>query len=328
MPATAAIATTSMNGAALNRRFTSRMTPVTGSQRPPAPKTAPRSPSADEADEPRERDHERDRRRDPGVDQPRASRAAATRGRRRRERRRSRSADGRAPTLRAARPATAALRHVGSWPGLGHESGRQEGEDQARAARQAPTGHEPPVAARHQAVGERCRRRCRRVQGANSEPREGREAEDREGQRSPAEELDGGNPEHIAERGRAEQGGRRVDERDAEAVVRGRRGDGQAGRPDVVDHRQPQSAVADHAFGTDDRCDSDDDADAEAPRRGRTAQRSTTRKTLTSSPSNAGSAGRKLGCSPWLSTPAAPSHRLSGSVSPGPGRSTTTHCTS
>ena len=56
------------------------------------------------------------------------------------------------------------------------------------------------------------------------------------------------------------------------------------------------------------------------------AQR-TTLKTRTSSPSNAGTAGRKLGCSPWLSVPAAPSHRLSGSVSPGPGRRTMTHST-
>ena len=189
------------------------------------------------------------------------------------------------------------------------------------------TGHEPAVGARHQAVGERCRRRRSRVQGANSEPGEGREAEDREDQRNPAEELDGGNPEHLAERGRAEEGGRRVDERDAEAVVRGRRGDGQAGRPDVVDHRQPQPAVADHAVGADDRGDSDDDADQKRyPEREPLSGE--TRKTLTSSPSNAGSAGRKLGCSPWLSTPAAPSHMLSGSGSPSPGLRTTTHRTS
>ena len=315
-----------MNGAALNRRFTRRMRPITGSHRPPAPKTASRPPSATSPAEPREGHQERDGRRDPHVDEPWASRPlpreddarddAEDRGLRMAERRQSEQ-DARA-NRRAPRRFPARLGR--------HEAGRQEGEDQAGPAGQAAARHQPAVGARHQPVGERGGGRGRRVQRAIREPRERGEAQDREGERSPSEQLDGRNPERLAERGRAEQG--RAAGRRTGCRGRCRRSSAGTDRPAA----RMSSIIASHSPPSPTTLPAPTIGATRTtmpmPKRHDRARSDSapwTRKILTSSPSNAGSAGRKLGCSPWLSTPAAPSQRFSGSGSPSPGLSTTTH---
>ena len=66
--ATAAKATTSMNGAALNRRFTSRMSADHGLAAAAGADEGIKATVSDQPDEPRERHHERDRRRDPPLE--------------------------------------------------------------------------------------------------------------------------------------------------------------------------------------------------------------------------------------------------------------------
>ena len=218
--------------------------------------------------------------------------------------------------------------HRGGRPrGVRDQAGREHREQQPRATRETAARDEPSIGARHQGEGERRADRGDRWQGALREPGERDEAQAREDERHPAQEVQRGGAGGLADGGRRAEPGGWVDERDVELVVARRGRERRSRRPDVLDHGVEQPAVADDAPRPDDRQQADQHPD-ERPRQQAAASAVDDTEDPDVGAFEGRLGGQERGCAPSQSVPAAPSQRRSGSGAPSPGLSTTTHSTS